>query len=112
MNEFHSSQLSWNSTPMDFQRQEWDWHRFFLGCAVSFLTPRTLTLRFILSAMIYWGFVPLIETACLQSSVGTIDGRFHFSEAVNSFFGGYSPWLLWLLGYAQSGPSLRPRQSV
>jgi membrane protein len=41
----------------------------------------------------------------LQSSVGTIDGRFHFSEAVNSFFGGYSPWLLWLLGYAQSGPS-------
>ena len=50
---------------MDFQRQEWDWRRFFLGCAVSFLTPRTLTLRFILSAMIYWGFVPLKEIASL-----------------------------------------------
>jgi hypothetical protein len=31
------------------------------------------------------------EIASLAVVCGTIDGRFHFSEAVNSFFGGNSP---------------------
>ena len=71
---------------------------FFLGCTVSFLTARTLTLRLILPATIYWTFVPFIEIASLAVVYWSSHRKISFSTAVDSFFGGYVPWLVWLLG--------------
>jgi hypothetical protein len=71
---------------------------FFLGCTISFLTTRTLTLRLIVPSMIYWSFVPLIEIAALAVVRERDRQDIPFPEFIDLFFKGYSPWLLWLVG--------------
>jgi hypothetical protein len=71
---------------------------FLIGCTVSFLTTRTLTLRLIAPAMIYWSFVPLIQIAALAAVCRHDRKSLRFSELINLFFRGYSPWLFWLVG--------------
>src|SRR5262249_45689674 len=70
----------------------------FLGCAVSFLTSGTLTLRLVLSSMIYWSFVPLVEIAALAAVCWNDRQKISFPTLIDSFFAGYGPWLLWLAG--------------
>jgi hypothetical protein len=75
------------------------WISFLLGCTVSFLTTRALTLRLILPSMIYWSFVPLIQIAALAAVSRRQDRKsFRFSELIDLFFRGYSPWVYWLIG--------------
>src|SRR5262245_54501626 len=71
---------------------------FFLGCTVSFLTSRMLTLRLVVPAMIYWSFVALIEIAALAAVCRRDRKNILFPKLIDSFFRGYSPWLLWLVG--------------
>jgi hypothetical protein len=70
---------------------------FFLGCAISLSTARILTVRLIVPGMIYWSFVPLVEIAAL-AIVCRRRREIPFSKLIDSFFQGYSPWLLWLVG--------------
>jgi hypothetical protein len=71
---------------------------FFLGCTVSFLTARTLTLRLLVPEMVSWAFVPLIEIAALATVCRRDRRNIPFAELIDSFFRGYSPWLLWMTG--------------
>src|SRR5262245_48318801 len=81
---------------------------FLLGCMVSFLTARTLTLRVIGPAMIYWSFVPLIQIAALAAVCRRDRQSTRFSELIDSFFKGYSPWLFWLTGVCAIWSVLSP----
>jgi hypothetical protein len=71
---------------------------FFLGCTVSFLTAGTLTLRLIVPEMVAWAIVPLIEMAALAVVCRGDQRNIRFAELIDSFFRGYLPWLLWLIG--------------
>jgi hypothetical protein len=81
---------------------------FLLGCTVSFLTTRALTLRLIAPAMIYWSFVPLIQIAALAAVCRHDRKSLRFSELIDSFFRGYSPWLFWLTGVCAIWTFLTP----
>src|SRR5205823_2971794 len=81
---------------------------FFLGCTISFLTSRTLTLRLIGPSMIYWSFVPLIEVAALAAVCWKDRQNIPFPRLVDAFFRGYSPWLLWLTGVCAIWSLLSP----
>src|SRR5215469_3330411 len=84
---------------------------FFLGCTVSFLTVRTLTLRLIVPEMISWAFVPLIEIAALAAVCRRDCRNTPFAELIDSFFSGYSPWLLWMTGLCAIWSLLSPARS-
>jgi hypothetical protein len=81
---------------------------FFLGCTVSFLTVRTLTLRLIVPEMISWAFVPVVEIAALAAVCGRHRQHIPFAELIDSFFRGYSPWLLWMTGLCAIWSLLSP----
>jgi hypothetical protein len=81
---------------------------FFLGCTVSFLTSGTLTLRLIVPATIYWSFVPLIEIAALAAVCWGNRRDVGFPSLIDSFFRGYGPWLLWLVGMCAIWACLSP----
>jgi hypothetical protein len=67
-----------------------------IGCAVSLLTEGTLTLRLALPAAIYWSFVPLLQIAGLAAALR----RSPSAAAIDAFFRGFGPWLLWLASFA------------
>ena len=81
---------------------------FFLGCTVSFLTARTLTLRLVVPEMVSWAFVPLIEIAVLAAVCRRDCRNIPFAELIDSFFGGYRPWLLWMTGICAIWSLLSP----
>jgi hypothetical protein len=85
---------------------------FFLGCTVSSLTARTLTLRLIVPGMVWWAFVPLIEIAALVTVCWRDRQSTSIAELIDSFFAGYRPWLFWLVGlcaiWAFLSPSTKP----
>jgi hypothetical protein len=81
---------------------------FFLGCTVSFLTNRALTLRLVFPAMIYWSFVPLIEIATLAAICSRNRDKIPLSVLIDSFFRGFRPWLLWLVGMCAIWSLLSP----
>src|SRR6266850_7556211 len=82
---------------------------FFLGCTVSFLTSGTLTLRLIGPVMIYWSVVPLVEIAALAVVCGSNRQNIPFPRLIDSFFRGYSPWLLCWPACARFGLYCRRR---
>jgi hypothetical protein len=71
---------------------------FVLGCTMSLITSASLTLRLAGSATIYWGFVPLAETAALAAVCWPGRRTRAFRQTVDLFFAGHGPWLLWLIG--------------
>ncbi len=71
---------------------------FLLGCTFSILTARTLTVRLIVPTMMYWTFVPLVEIVSLAAACWNDRSNLPFPRLIDSFFRGYSPWLLWLVG--------------
>jgi hypothetical protein len=81
---------------------------FVLGCTVSFLTARTLTLRLVVPEMVSWAFVPLIEVAALAAVCRRDRRNTPFVELIDSFFSGYSPWLLWMTGLCAIWSLLSP----
>jgi len=67
-----------------------------IGCAASLMAHGTVTPRLALPAALYWSFVPLLEIAGLALVL-----RKEFSaEAIDDFFAGHGPWLLWLAAFA------------
>jgi len=71
---------------------------FLLGCTVSFLTVRSLSLRLVVPGMIYWSFVPLIEIGALVVVSRGDRQNVTLPRLIDSFFVGYRPWFLWLTG--------------
>jgi len=73
---------------------------FLFGCAVSLFTSGRLTLRLAGPATLYWSFVPLIEIAALAVVCRGKLRSLSLAHAIDLFFAGFAPWLLWLTGLA------------
>jgi len=71
---------------------------FLLGCAISLFTTRSLTLRLVGPATIYWSFVPLAEIIALAAVGWREPHALSFARRIDLFFTGHGPWLLWLIG--------------
>ena len=67
-----------------------------LGCAISMLTARRLTVRLILDGALSYAFVPLFQIAAFAIVFRPQSAPIAFSDAVDRFFAGSLPWLLWL----------------
>lgn len=66
-----------------------------IGCAVSLLAEGTVTPRLALPAAIYWSFVPFLQVAGLAAALR----RRPDAAAIDAFFRGFGPWLLWLAAF-------------
>jgi hypothetical protein len=69
---------------------------FLLGCLVSLVTAGSLSLRLFAAGALNALFVPLLEIAVL-GGLWRIRRTIPFSRAVNLFFMGHGPWVMWLL---------------
>src|SRR5262245_29926467 len=81
---------------------------FVLGCTVSLLTIRALTLRPVLPALVYCSLVVLIPMLALAAVYSRDRYNLPFPKVLDSFFNGFHPWLLWLLGLCAIGAFLSP----
>lgn len=81
---------------------------FVLGCTVSLLTARALTLRLVVPTMVYWSVVPLIEIAALAAVCRRDRRDMPILNLMDAFFKGSNPWLLWLVGLCAIGSFLSP----
>jgi hypothetical protein len=84
---------------------------FIFGCAVSLLTSGRLTARLVMRGAVYWSFVPLLETAALAAVCRSQRRKISLALAVDLFFTGFGPWLLWLAGFAAIWSWLNPIQA-
>jgi hypothetical protein len=56
--------------------------------------------RLAVPATVYWSFVPLVETAGLAAVWRRQREAIRFARAIDLFFQGHAPWLLWLAAFA------------
>jgi hypothetical protein len=68
-----------------------------LGGLVSLGTTGVLTLRIVVPATLYWGYVPAAETLALVAVVWTRRRRVPFSRAIDAFFAGHALWTLYVV---------------
>jgi hypothetical protein len=74
---------------------------FVFGSFVSLTVSGHLTLSLIFDGMIFWGFVPGLQALLLIAILLAVArDRMRISKAIDLFFMGHCPWLLWLLGVA------------
>jgi hypothetical protein len=74
---------------------------FVLGSFVSLTVSGRLTLALILDGMIFWGFVPVLQALLVTAMLlVAARGKMRISNAIDLFFMGHGPWLLWLLSIA------------
>jgi len=70
---------------------------FVLGCTVSLLTARGLSLGLVASGAVTWSFVPLLEMGALAVVWSFGNRRLSLPRAVDAGFTGHAAWSLWLL---------------
>ena len=72
-----------------------------VGSFVSITVSGRLTISLLLDGMVFWSFVPILQ-AILMSGIVVIFGcrRIATSKAMDLFFMGHGPWLMWLLAIA------------
>lgn len=69
---------------------------FVLGCAVSMLASRRLTPRLVVDGLISFAFVPVFVVAAFAVVYLRARPALPFTAAVDRFFDGNVPWLMWL----------------
>jgi hypothetical protein len=72
-----------------------------VGSFVSITVSGRLTVSLVFDGMIFWSFLPILQ-AILMSCIVVLFGhrRISTSKALDLFFMGHGPWLIWLLGIA------------
>lgn len=72
-----------------------------IGSFVSITVSGHLTISLLFDGMVVWSFLPILQ-AILMSSIVVIFGRGRMptSKALDLFFMGHGPWLIWLLAIA------------
>lgn len=84
----------------------------FLGGIVSLSTSERFTLRLILGGAVAWAFVPALQVASIAVIVRLLGrGAVPLSRAVDLYFVGQCPWLLWLLAWTALATALPVPQS-
>lgn len=71
---------------------------FVLGCAISLLVSGRLSVRLVADGIVSFAFVPIIQIGALAAVSRSREAPVSFSRAVDAFFVGNSPWLVWLIG--------------
>jgi hypothetical protein len=72
-----------------------------VGSFTSITVSGHLTVSVFLDGMIFWGFIPILQGLLIAGIVVTFGHRrIPTSKAIDFFFMGHGPWLLWLLGIA------------
>jgi hypothetical protein len=71
-----------------------------IACSISILTRGYLAPPLIASSMVSWSFVPLAGIAGLAAVWRSRRREIPFAAAVDLFFVGYAPTLLWLVAFA------------
>lgn len=87
-----------------------------LGSTISILTAGRLALPLLVEACLAWSFVPALHVLA-AAAVRLVPGgrRTSFGEAVDLYFMGFGPWLLWLLSLSGAAffiPSAEPAWSI
>jgi hypothetical protein len=83
---------------------------FVLGCTVSIVASGRLSVRLITDGAVSFAFLPLVEMAALAAVYRTGRRPISFARAVDLFFAGNTPWLLWLVGVATLSCLVPPKQ--
>lgn len=73
---------------------------FAFGCVVSMQASGRFTVRLIADGMISFAFVPVFEAMAVGAVFRRHPHAIPFARAVDMFFMGNAPWLLWLIGFA------------
>jgi hypothetical protein len=68
---------------------------FALACGVTLMAAEPFDPRLVASNMLSWAFVPLCEALALVAVVWRFRERMALSRAVDLYFTGHAPWLLW-----------------
>ena len=86
------------------------WMAFVFGCMVSALASGRFSVRLIADGSVSFAFVPVFEVAALAIvSRGGVRVRLPFAEAVERFFAGNTPWLVWMTIVAAAFAVVPPR---
>jgi hypothetical protein len=73
------------------------WLAFVFGCLVSAAASGRFSVRLIGDGALSFAFVPAFEVAALAIVCRTgVRARLPFAEAVDRFFAGNRPWLVWM----------------
>jgi hypothetical protein len=71
---------------------------FILGTFISFTVSAHLTLPLILDGLLFWSFIPILQALIIAGVVALFArGEMPVSKAIDLFFMGHGPLLLWLL---------------
>jgi hypothetical protein len=71
------------------------------GAFVSFTASGRLIVPLLLDGALFWSFVPILQMSAIAGVVLTLArGRMPITKAIDLFFVGHAPWLLWLLTVA------------
>ncbi len=83
---------------------------FVFGCAVSAGASGRFNVRLMVDGALSFLFIPVIELAAFACVYAMAARReLPFADAVNRFFAGNTPWLLWLVAIAAAGCFVPPQ---
>ena len=68
---------------------------FALACGVTLMAAEPFDPRLLASNLLSWAFVPLCEALALVAVVWHARKRTPLARAVDLYFTGHAPWLLW-----------------
>ena len=84
----------------------------FLGGIVSLSTSERFTLRLILGGAVAWAFLPALQVVSMAVIARLLGrGAVPLSRAVDLYFVGQGPWLLWLLAWTALATALPAPQA-
>ncbi len=68
---------------------------FALACGVTMMAAEPFDPRLVLSNVLGWSFVPVCEALALVAVAWPTRKRIALSSAIDLYFTGHAPWLLW-----------------
>jgi di/tricarboxylate transporter len=84
---------------------------FLIGCTVSLIVSRRLTLRLIVGGAAAWVVIPLLEAASFAIVRRRAPRRGSFARDLDRFSAGDWPWVLWLIALSGVLSFLTPTQA-
>lgn len=73
---------------------------FIIACCVTFMATAQFSVGSVLSAMLYWSYVPAIQCLALLIACKGQAANVSRSRLIDTYFVSHTPWLVWLCGWA------------
>lgn len=84
---------------------------FALACGVTLMASEPFDPRLVASNMLGWAFVPLCEALTFAAVVWNTRKRIAVSRALDLYFTGHAPWLLWFTALSFAWSLQRPHRA-